>query len=117
MVRLVDSPSAFDTDQERHLPATPDEILDAALQLPESDRLSIASRLLDTLPDHPPGLSDDDPQFAAELDRRSGDLTGAIPWEQLRDELRSCPNSLPSRAEQHRPGGAVLIAASVAANK
>ena len=70
------------------MPATRDEILDAAHSLPETDRLVIASRLLDTVPDHPPGLSDDDPQFAAELDRRSGDLAGAVPWEQLRDELR-----------------------------
>ena len=70
------------------MPATRDEILNAALNLPESDRLVIASRLLDTLPDDPPGLSDDDPEFAAELDRRSGDLEGAVPWEQLRDELR-----------------------------
>ena len=68
--------------------ATRDEILDAALRLPEPDRLVIASRLMETLPDNLPGLSDDDPEFAAELDRRSGDLDGSIPWEQLRDELR-----------------------------
>ena len=50
------------------MPATRDEILDAALRLPESDRLVIASRLMETLPDDLPGLSDDDPEFAAELD-------------------------------------------------
>lgn len=70
------------------MPATRDEILNAALSLPESDRLAIANRLLDTLPEDSPGLSDEDPQFAAELDRRSGDLAGAVPWEELRDQLR-----------------------------
>lgn len=73
------------------MPSTRDEILDAALQLPESDRLVIASRLMETLPDELPGLSEDDPDFAVELDRRSGDTDGAIPWEQLRDELRQLP--------------------------
>jgi hypothetical protein len=63
------------------VPNSLDEILDAALKLPESDRKTIASRLLDTLPEEPPGLRDDDPEFEAELDRRSGDLTGSVPWE------------------------------------
>jgi hypothetical protein len=73
------------------MPATRDEILDAALRLPESDRLVIASRLMETLPDDLPGLSEDDPEFDAELDRRSGDIDESVPWEQLRDELRQAP--------------------------
>jgi hypothetical protein len=82
------------------MPATRDEILDAALGLPESDRLVIANRLLETLPEDAPGLSDDDPEFDAELDRRSGDLSGSVPWEQLRDELRQRPSSgLPGTAQ------------------
>jgi hypothetical protein len=60
--------------------------LDAALRLPEEDRLAIVSRLLESLPDSPPGWSVDDPEFDAELERRSGDWEGAVPWEQLRDE-------------------------------
>lgn len=70
------------------MPVTRDEILEAALRLPEVDRLAIVNRLLETLPDDPPGLSDDDSAFAEELERRSNDWEGAVPWEQLRDELR-----------------------------
>jgi hypothetical protein len=68
------------------MPANRDEILNAALQLPEDDRMVIVGRLLETLPDEPPGWSMDDPEFQAELERRSGDWEGAVPWEQLRDE-------------------------------
>lgn len=61
------------------------EILDVALGLPERDRLAIVGRLMETLPAHQP---EDDEAFAEELDRRSGDWENAIPWEQLRSELR-----------------------------
>ena len=67
---------------------TPDEILDAALQLAEGDRLAIVNRLLESLPEDPPGLVLDEDEFANELQRRSGDQEGAVPWEQLREELR-----------------------------
>jgi hypothetical protein len=77
--------------EEEPVAATLHEVLDAALQLPESERLVIASRLLETLPDELPGLPDDDPEFGAELDRRSGDVVGSVLWEQLRDELRRSP--------------------------
>lgn len=66
--------------------ASRDEVLDAALQLPEGDRMLIVGRLLETLPDEPPGWSIDEPEFQAELERRSGDWEGAVSWEQLRDE-------------------------------
>jgi putative addiction module component (TIGR02574 family) len=69
--------------------ATRDEILTAALQLSESDRLAIVNRLLDTLPADAPDLAVDDPDLAEELQRRSGDWDGAVPWDELRDELRS----------------------------
>ena len=69
-----------------------DEILQDALQLSESDRLVVANRLLETLPDGCPGLDADDEAFADEFERRSGDRDGAVPWERLRDELR---NSVP----------------------
>ena len=63
--------------------ASRDEILDAALQLPESDRLLIATRLFDTLPDDLPGLSEDDPGFLDELDRRANDSEATIPLSEL----------------------------------
>ncbi|MGC1275579.1 MAG: hypothetical protein WBC44_17870 [Planctomycetaceae bacterium] len=70
---------------------TRDELLNAALQMSEADRLAIASRLMETLPDALPGLSEDDADYAAELDRRSGDRDGAVPWSELHDELRQSP--------------------------
>jgi hypothetical protein len=65
-----------------------DDILQTALGLPEAERLILAHELLDSLPDDLPGLDDQDPDFTEELERRSGDWEGAVPWEQLRDELR-----------------------------
>jgi hypothetical protein len=53
--------------------ASRDEVLDAALKLSESDRLLIATRLMDTLSDDLPGLSVDDPGFIDELERRAAD--------------------------------------------
>jgi hypothetical protein len=63
---------------------TPDAILEAAMNLPEGERLDLAVRLLDTVP---PGImSIDDPGLIAELDRRSADDSGAIPWSDLKNE-------------------------------
>lgn len=69
------------------MPTTREDVLAAALGLSESDRLVIATRLMDSLPDDQPGLSDDD-DLVAELERRSGDLEGSVDWTDLRDELR-----------------------------
>lgn len=62
---------------------TPDSILQAALSLPESERLDLAAQLLDTVP--PGALSMDDPDFIAELDRRFNDGSPTIPWSEIRD--------------------------------
>ncbi|HVV99754.1 MAG TPA: hypothetical protein VHB77_05420 [Planctomycetaceae bacterium] len=67
---------------------TRDEILKAALQLSEAERLSLVDELMNTLPKEALGLSVDDPDFAEELQRRSGDWEGSIRWEDLRDEFR-----------------------------
>ncbi len=67
---------------------TRDEILTAALQLSESDRLAIVNQLLETLPADVPDVGEDDSEFAEELERRSGNWDGAVPWEELRDQLR-----------------------------
>lgn len=74
-----------------NMQATRDEILRAALQLSEADRLALVDELMDTLPEDPPGLSDDDPDFAKELERRTGDLEGSMTWEELREEFRRTP--------------------------
>lgn len=63
--------------------STPDEIFDAALKLPEGERLVIASRLLETLPDDLPGLSDEDADFLSELERRAQDTGPTIPVSEL----------------------------------
>lgn len=65
------------------MPANRDEILDAALKLPEPDRLLIATRLFDTLPDDAPSLSEDAPGFLDELERRANDTEPTIPVSEL----------------------------------
>jgi len=62
---------------------TPDNILQAALNLPDNERLDLAARLLDTVP--PDTLSVDDPDFIAEMDRRFNDGSPTIPWSEIRD--------------------------------
>jgi len=62
---------------------TPDAIFEAAMALPENERLDLAARLLDTVP---PGImSIEDPNFIAELDRRFDDGSPTIPWSEIRD--------------------------------
>jgi len=75
--------------KERTMPQNVDELLDAVLQLSESDRLMIASRLLEGLSADAPGLDGDGPGLAAELQSRSGDHEGAVPWQVLREDLRA----------------------------
>ena len=62
---------------------TPESILEAALKLPENERLDLAARLLDTVP--PEILSVDDPDFIDEMDRRFNDGSPTIPWSEIRD--------------------------------
>jgi putative addiction module component (TIGR02574 family) len=63
------------------------ELLQAALTLPEVDRATIAEALLETLsPEHDEW---DDAELAAELDRRlkeaRHDPTTTVPWTELKD--------------------------------
>ncbi len=58
--------------------SSPNEIIAAALNLPESDRLLIATRLLETLPDDYPGLWEIDPGMLEELEHRAGDTLPTI---------------------------------------
>jgi hypothetical protein len=62
---------------------TPEALYEAALRLPEGERLDLAARLLDTVP---PGIiSDDDSDFIEELDRRFNDGSPTIPRSEIRD--------------------------------
>ena len=65
---------------------TPDSIFEAALGLPEGERLDLAHRLLDTLPPEPDLLSLDDPNLIEDLDRRAADDSGSIPWSELKNK-------------------------------
>jgi hypothetical protein len=62
------------------------EIFEAALTLPENDRLALASRLLDTASAEDVGLSLDDPSLIDELERRFADRAGSVGWSELRAE-------------------------------
>ena len=65
---------------------TPDAIFDAALKLPENERLALVSRLLKTMPAESVLPSLDDPALEQELDRRFADREGAVPWSELRTQ-------------------------------
>ena len=60
-------------------------ILDAALALPESDRVLLVERLLETLPSEAEEVTDD--ELFAELERRSADFDSGradpVPWSEL----------------------------------
>ena len=66
------------------MPTDPQAIFDAAMQLPDDDRMRLVSRLLESLPPEDFGLSIEDPDLAEELDRRSADDQGAISWGDLK---------------------------------
>ncbi len=67
---------------------SPDEILKAAFNLSDVDRLTIVNELLSTLPDQVVGSSADDPQFLDELDRRQYDGSASVPSAQVLAVLR-----------------------------
>ena len=69
--------------------ANREEILQSALELPEADRLQIATELIDSVAGDWPGWNSDDPEFAAELERRAEDGSEAIPWDLVRTQLRA----------------------------
>jgi putative addiction module component (TIGR02574 family) len=69
-------------------------LLDQVMQLDPADRLELAHRLLDSVPDD--GTADDfelTDEQKAELDRRLAeherDPGSAIPWEVVRERLRA----------------------------
>ena len=69
--------------------STREDVLKSALELPEADRLRIATELIDSVAGDWPGWSVDDPDFAAELERRANDGSRAIPWDAVQAQLRS----------------------------
>jgi hypothetical protein len=69
------------------MPTTHDEILEAALKLPENERFSIATRLLSTLPaEFADEFVDDEAlleELLEELERRSNDGSESIPLSDI----------------------------------
>ena len=64
-----------------------EEVVDAALQLSDSDRAAVVERLLDSLSGSDDSLDIADPEFQHELETRLSDNAGSIPWTALRDEV------------------------------
>lgn len=74
------------------MPTTHDEILEAAMLLPETERLSIATRLLGTLSNEAEELDHedldlDDEDLIKEWDRRFNDGSETIPVSELRKRV------------------------------
>ncbi len=65
-----------------------EQLYQDALRLSEEERLTLADRLLGSLPDGFQTLLGDDTDWHAELQRRAGDREGAISGEQLLSRLR-----------------------------
>lgn len=75
------------------MPTTREEVLRSALELSESDRLLLATEIMDTLADDLPGLSVDDSDFEAELERRANDGSRGTSWDVVHAQLRADLNS------------------------
>ncbi len=63
-----------------------EEILEAALSLPEDDRFQLVTQLLESFPHDSSGMSVDDADLLEELDRRFADPEGAVPLAKLWDK-------------------------------
>lgn len=61
-------------------------LFEAAMDLPDNERLSLVSRIMDTLPPDDLTCSVDDQDLLTELDRRFSDPQGAVAWPELEAE-------------------------------
>ena len=66
--------------------AASEVILEAAMKLPENERLILVSKLLETMPAEDACSSLDDASLLDELDRRFNDREGSVNWPELRSE-------------------------------
>jgi len=69
--------------------ATREDVLKSAMELSETDRLLLATEIIETVSDSLPGWSLDDADFAAELERRADDGSAGIRWESVRSQLQA----------------------------
>jgi len=57
------------------------------MQLSESERLELATELLNSVGEQAPGYRADDPAFIAELERRANDGSPGIPWAEVQQSM------------------------------
>ena len=61
-------------------------VFEAAIKLPEGERLTLVSRLLETIPMQDSATSLDDEGLVAELERRFADRDATVSWADLQAE-------------------------------
>lgn len=80
---------------------TPDEVYKAFLELPKKEQVRHAERVLEVVDDEPY-----DPEFVAELDRRSADVREGkvelIPWEEVEEGALALLDDLEARRHRSR---------------
>jgi putative addiction module component (TIGR02574 family) len=85
--------SSVDRREGQFMDPKSQAILDAALALPEPDRIAIAQTLWETLSPAADEMTDD--EFAAELDRRSEearrDPSATVSWEEVWEGVKDEP--------------------------
>ncbi len=67
--------------------ADSDAIFAAASQLSDIERLVLATRLLESIPDTAEALSMDDEQLLEKLASRRPDDAGSVSWDEIRDRF------------------------------
>lgn len=68
---------------------TREDVLKSAMELSESDRLLLATELMETVSEDLPGWSIDDPELLAEIESRANDGSPGISWESVKTQLRA----------------------------
>jgi hypothetical protein len=68
---------------------TREDVLRSAMELSDTDRVLLATELMETVADDLPGCSIDDPKFTEELNRRISDGSPGSPWETVQAQLRA----------------------------
>jgi hypothetical protein len=68
------------------MPSDAESIFNAALELSEDQRMALALRLMDTIPDQAVATTLDDVELISEIERRFADQGDSVPWSELRAE-------------------------------
>jgi hypothetical protein len=68
------------------MPSDAESIFNAALELSDDQRMALALRLMDTIPDQAVATALDDAELISEIERRFADQRDSVPWSELRAE-------------------------------